>query len=181
MKSGDQFVSFKYVSQHLFNTDDKIEYAIIYIKGGNYRCEIVGEDGKAMESYQNVYDIAIRSINGKTKLITYLPSAVKVYSAPGTYTGILPLKPGTEEVALETSIAPNPLHNTARISYQLPAGTSLGTIDVINQAGQQVRTYQVSNAFSDILISKDDLPAGMYLYRVNAGTYSSAPQKFIIQ
>jgi hypothetical protein len=76
---------------------------------------------------------------------------------------------------------PNPVENAATLKYTLPAGTREATLNVYDLPGNVIRTYQVTDQFADILIQRESLPAGTYIYKLSAGNRILSAEKFIIK
>jgi hypothetical protein len=75
--------------------------------------------------------------------------------------GMIPTNP------IPSSIYPNPMNNSSTIRYTLPNGVNTAQLGIYNHMGLLMKTYTVSDQFEDIIIYKEDLPAGEYIYKIN--------------
>lgn len=101
---------------------------------------------------------------------------------------------GVITVAAALAVAPAQLAATALRAYpnpataevtlpldQLPASTP-GTVQLLNALGSLVRTVEVpaGKAGRELILSLDDLPAGLYAYRLLAGREVVATQRLVV-
>lgn len=182
-------VSANFCSRLLFNSDNNIELLLTYneLIASNvvYTTLLINENGNVIDSLPNAFSAQVKDINGTWKLFaTRIPTGgayyTSVYSLPGQWTGAVNiLAPGGGTGDAE--IFPNPFQASATIQYSLPAGTHTGTIQVYNANGQVIRSYQVTDAFSNIILNRADLPAGVYLYSLSAGNTVSEAKRFVVQ
>ena len=75
---------------------------------------------------------------------------------------------------------PNPSNNLIHLAYSLPEGISSAEMFITNINGQVVKTCNVGSAFNDLLLDTKQYAPGEYIYYIQAGSYTSAPVKFII-
>jgi hypothetical protein len=199
--SGTVWIS--YVSEELFNTNPAdIEYFVEFAQPGSsvQRSRIYDEAGTLLFSKDTTSTVQTAN-NGNENFISYTPSGWKmilynitygdnayVYSLPG----FLPCQDCTNGVI--TSIAtennhpkegnitnyPNPSSSQTTIEYELPQGTTIADLVFYNMAGQQVKSFKVSNAFHDIIISTTDLEAGTYYYQLQTAQGFKAGKKMIV-
>ncbi len=86
------------------------------------------------------------------------------------------------EFALDQNY-PNPFNPATRISFDIPVGSRV-RLTVYNALGQQVKTlvdreytpgrYSVEADFSE-------LPSGVYLYKLQAGSFSNAKKMMLVK
>jgi endoglucanase len=95
-------------------------------------------------------------------------------------TGINDLQSVPKKFILEQNY-PNPFNPSTLISYQLPAGVFV-TLKVYDVLGRDVETlvnkYQNAGNYS-IQFNASNLPSGMYLYRLETGTFHDT-KKFLL-
>jgi hypothetical protein len=78
---------------------------------------------------------------------------------------------------------PNPFNPSTRIEFTLPA-TGKVKISVYNQLGQLVKTItdRVYPAGSnEILFNGENLPSGVYFYRIESGTFSETKKMVLLK
>lgn len=171
------------VSKKFFNGDNSIEAAVGFYSTSptKYTLHIVKDDGSKLLTIDDGYYCFARKVNSDWKFIAYKSSYTEalVYSVPGVYTSMAP-EPSSP-ITEPSSIFPNPFSAAATLKYSLPSGSREGTIEVYNLSGTLVRTYRVTDHFSDILITRGELPAGMYVYKVSAEGRPVASERFVIE
>lgn len=172
-----------FASKYLFNTDAKIEVAVVYIDGVNFKGEIYNEDGTVLLSVNKCQVFQLKKVNADWKLLAQLANTgtptqiTAVYSLPGQYTGMR--KPKTESG--ETAIYPNPMDNAATIEYSLPSGVHTAKLNVYNMQMQLLRSYDITDQFHNIIIQREDMPAGNYLYNIEAAGTTPITKQFVVQ
>jgi hypothetical protein len=170
------------VSKKLFDGDDNVEVAFSYQVSGQNATVIVKDDGSIVKILSGIGFCAPKKMNSKWVIVATNASDVEIYTVPGQYLGLRPA-PGSNEEAREADalLYPNPMATAATLSYTLPAKVHMATVEVYNSAGVLVRTYQVTDQFHDVLISRGELPAGNYFYTVKGFGMNSVSNKFTIQ
>jgi hypothetical protein len=66
------------------------------------------------------------------------------------------------------------------VQYTLPQGITTAELVFYSIQGVEVKRFQVTNAFNDVLISTADLEAGTYYYQIQAANGYSAGKKMIV-
>jgi hypothetical protein len=76
---------------------------------------------------------------------------------------------------------PNPANNATRINVALSANET-ATVRLVNMVGEQVLVKSIQGKRGDNIVTLDvnDLPAGIYLYSVEAGTYKTT-RKLVVE
>ena len=78
---------------------------------------------------------------------------------------------------------PNPFNPSTQLSYILKTDASV-KLTVFNLVGQSVRVlvdgYQVAG-FYEVTFDANDLPAGIYLYKLQVGDYSSVKRMTLVK
>ncbi|MEO8787299.1 MAG: T9SS type A sorting domain-containing protein [Chitinophagaceae bacterium] len=182
-------------SEHLFNSDDKVEILITFsasVLGSNYyKLVLLDENGTLIQTFDDCYYGFPVKINSSWKLLVTnadyytvggngaLHTYSSVYSLPGQYISQLKVPQSGREG--NTSLYPNPLSEQATLHYNLPSGINQAKANIFNSNGALIRTYNITNQFSELLIQRGDLPAGIYTYSVTTVGYSSSSSSFVIQ
>lgn len=181
-------ISTYYASSKLFDMDSDIEIVLTYYEtvGSNavYTTVIVNEDGSILHTFADVSSLSVVKVDNAWKgIVNVVVSSNNyysdVYSLPGKYFSIV--KEGGDGKESDAMFYPNPMDEVATLSYHLPTGTQNGTIQVYSSAGAMVRSYRVSSQFNDILIHRNELPAGVYTYQLVAPGVSGQSRQFIIR
>jgi hypothetical protein len=176
-----------YVSQKLFNQDNKVEMLISYSPGETYAYStmIINEDGQILFSEDNFAPFVRVNIpqsfrpiyntpQGTKMILTYSGDQTwnkesRVYSLAGTLsdkTDQSPVDPIDNNPTISLSVTPNPTNDVAKISYTLPGSETAGTLDVYSSAGQLVRKIQINGNSNYINLNKADFATGMYIVRL---------------
>lgn len=185
-----------YISQHLFDTDDEIEF--LYVdNGGNpttYITQIVNENGSITFTATNQapllrgsvpqaeVPIYNTSVGTKMFLSGGADGKAYVYSLGGTLaitTGIKSYK-NNEQNNIRTSMAyPNPTRSSTTIDYTLPKGINAGVIVFYDTQGQEVKRFNVDNIFNSLVISTEDIHSGIYYYNLQTTQGFSDSKKLV--
>ena len=93
-----------------------------------------------------------------------IEAKTEVYALPGYSTSGIP----STTIQQLSSPYPNPAKTYIHLPYNLPEGVREGTIRVFNSQGQLIKTFRV-NGFSEyVRLDTSNLPAGNYLYSLDA-------------
>jgi len=183
----------QYVTENLFNADNTIEMLYVSYTYNStlayytYDTRIATENGTVLLSvpgggYSYVYPAQTGS-----KLFIWVynyavsPNTVntQVYSIPGqTTTGSIDY-PIDERVSVRKAF-PNPTNSTVTIPYSLPLNISQAELVLYNVGGSKVKSFVVDRTFDNIILQTSDLPAGMYLYRIESDGFKSETFKLSV-
>lgn len=173
-----------YASKTLFNSDSKLEVVVMYSDAPAFKIDVINEDGTTLISIPNAAWYDMKKFGNAWKLLVHNAGSVQhtaVYSLPGQWVGTA-IKPSPDEDnSLSSMIYPNPVNTSAVIRYSLPAGVQFGQLQVYNAQGILVRSFTISNQYSDIQLERESLPAGMYTYSVQAQGQNISTNKFVVQ
>jgi hypothetical protein len=192
--SGNYLYDIRYVSENLFTTDNTLCLAYVYYyydeinQYYTFNAKIIKENGTELLSIPGCQTLDIYNTeNGAAKLLAYsydyslvlYTTITRVYNLPGQITGV-DVIPGNQN---ETGFSPfpNPASSWITIPIRLPEGNPDGVVHLMDAAGKEIRTYNVSGMQPDITIPANDLPAGIYFSTTESGNVRSATQKFIIR
>lgn len=174
--SGMYLYDIRYVSDTLFNKDNKVELAYTYYSYDTtllyftYNTRVIDEDGIELLSIPgcSFVDVISTGSNG-TKMLAYVYDYslvlytvnTLVYSLPGNLPpgGISQIGEGFLKKAY-----PNPTNYIVTIPYQLPVGTNNARILLANGSGQVLKSFNVDRTFHELIIPTDGLPKGVLLY-----------------
>jgi hypothetical protein len=176
--AGMYLYDIRYVSETLFNTDNKVELAYTYYSYDTtmlyytYYTMVVNEDGLELLYLPGCSYVQVKAsgTNG-TKLLGYVydysillwTMNTVVYSLPGNMpNGVIPLEGDT----YLNRPFPNPSNGMVTIPYHLPDGIGSAEIRIINGSGQVVKSYRVDRTFNNLQIQTADLPKGGYIYQL---------------
>ncbi len=182
-----------YISQHLFNQDDEIEFMYIDQNIPDCVTQIVNEDGSILFTADNKAPIMHASVPQfqvpiyNTEVGTFMMLSgcnnngkAFVYNLPGALAvGIAPSHI-QEMQGFGASLAyPNPAMYTTRIDYTLPQGVHEGWLVFYNTEGQEVQRFHVDETFSSIEVTTQDLSSGTYYYNLQTSQGVSGGKKLV--
>ena len=169
--------SILYVSQHLFNSDDSLEFMYACTDCSPNFTAIYNEAGRQLffgDSLEPVVDLhvpqAMRPIystqQGTKMILSHMNGTVNVYSLNGILTtGIDMYAP---KGGPEFKIAPTPTSEFTRINFSLPQGINNAQIIVCDINGNKLKEYNVDSSFNDLVINNKDFPPGTYLFTLQS-------------
>lgn len=189
----------RFVSQDLFDLNDKIELLYIYYEYVetnattqtgyyNYFTKIVDEDGKVLLSQDGgLYSYMYKVGDDDYRLFIYsydystwpYDTNTDIYELPG-YPYFLSLSDVSSRSSSVGDAYPNPAAEYATIGYELPPGVMEADLRLYNMSGKQVSNYRIDRNFSSLRIQTGSLLPGEYIYRIeNEGSLSPSKQIII--
>lgn len=191
--AGYYLCDIQYVTEDLFNTDNLIEMLYVScnynttLKYYTYDTRIVNENGTLLLSmpyagYSYVYPAETGS-----KLFMWIydfsvfPETVNtmVYPIPGN---LKPLTTGSPD-ELKSSLRsayPNPATNEVTIPYSLPSNVKQAELKLYSMNGRLVKSFTIDHTFNSLLVKTSELPAGLYVYRIESNTFKSESYKLVV-
>ena len=189
--------SILYISQHLFDLDNEVEFFYTDSWGSDAVVEIVNEDGTILFSVPQCAFVKVNapqqqvpiynSTNG-TKMILSgawvaqtqsLDSAAYVYSLTGTLTNKTKIFSDPISGSIFSNIYPNPTSGFTNIQYSLPAGVKSGQLIIFDTNGKEIKRITVDSRFENIQISTTDFLPGTYYYVLETSKGRSEGKKVI--
>lgn len=171
-----------FLSDRLFNSDDKLEYIL-------YRCTLtntmegllVNEDGDILYDFGDVETSMLPFVTQSPGLNPVMgiyiwntqlqrPST-DMYTLPGIY---LPVKE-TEGATVLRYPSPNPANDLIEIPYSI-TGSADPLLTIHNTSGALVEKRILDRNQNKLLLNVSNLPAGTYIY-----TYGAESGKFIVR
>jgi hypothetical protein len=193
-----------YLTDHFFNSDNKIEfiiecYSMKKINEVNFYKEtslIINEDGIIIEKFENLLG-GISFSFWKFLNVSYMnnsknkePYQTKMYTIPGNLpcpsscnqkpASISPIDPSNAVNKLSIEGFPNPTSEKITLAYTLPKGSSYGTIRLYSQSGTLVKEFKVSDQFDHLELPVTDYAAGTYFYELQVDGNSSGGKKMLV-
>ena len=190
----------QFASQHLFNTDDLVEFLIIYyeyIETANsyyyiYSTQIVNELGTVLLTVPGGAYAEVKSVSSdESKLFIYVydyssfPYSVEtnIYSIPGMLTGINEQEFNLYSNALggnEARVYPNPSNGQVKLRMNPAQHDNNACLVVSDASGSIVRRLRINAGLSDQSIPDLQLNNGVYFYHIDSEYYQSKPKKMVI-
>jgi len=176
-----------YISEHLFNDDNKIEFMCVsgnntYIFNEDYDL-LFAEPGapyirpNCEQQQLPIYNTAL----GTKMILSYTNGQAKVFNLPGTLSESI--AESNSVLILQSSVSnpyPNPTTTTTQIDYKLPDGVNEGEIVFYDLAGNEVKRFTVDKTFTTLLVSTTDITAGTYYYQLQTTGQSSDGKKMVV-
>ena len=173
-----------YISQHLFNTDDKIEF--LYVDNNlagtaSTITQVLNEDGTILFTANNQAPFLNASVpqaevpiyNTSAGTFMILSGGIDtdinayVYGLGGTLAaGIKGYSNNAQNILMASMAYPNPTRSSTKIDYTLPNGINKGEIVFYDTQGKEVKRFNVDNTFNTLMISTEDLQSGLYYYNL---------------
>lgn len=177
----------RYASDHLFNSNDEVEFLINFTGGNPTKLLLVDENAVVINNFgikdvEAVYKIENDSF--KLSLVSMTTDSVFIYSLPGqlecdpcgNMNGII----RSDNSSNNFFNYPNPLSTSTKISYSLPIGINTGRIVIYNLQGKEIKSFRVDNTFNELYLSTEDLPSGTYLYSLKTSDAVLETKKMVL-
>ena len=170
----DQYLSsITYLSNHLFNLDDKLELIYTYSQWQlvdttwylYYNARIIDEDGSLLEEIPGAqYTTVTNTTNGSEMLswiydfaLSSYPIETKVYHLPGNYSEL-----DENKKSEEAKVWPNPCSQQI---YLPVSGSHMQSLRVYNANGQVIADFDKKNQNDVIKFDVSHLTSGIYFYQ----------------
>jgi len=186
----------QFVSQHLFNTDDKVEMLVVYYEYIQtstsyyyvYTTRVVDEQGLVLlDVPKGAYSLVYNTKDAGSKLLVYetdyssFPYYVTthIYGIPGVWLGLDNQQYLSDGMDLGPAF-PNPSSGSFKLNYSIPGQPRESWFILYNMEGSEILREPVHPDQSQLDVSREDLPAGQYIYRIVTPNYQSKGQKITI-
>ena len=184
-----------YISEHLFNLDNTIEYLFACRDSATYRwsTKIIDEFGNIIFDADSLTPLVLANTpqaqrpiyntsEGTKMILSYANggSIAKVYNLGGTLTtSIQPTGNSFGEMS-DMNAFPNPSNGSTTIDYQLPEGVNRGEIVLYNSTGTEIKRLDVDRTFTHLVVNNADLASGTYFYQLVTAAGISGSKKMLI-
>jgi hypothetical protein len=183
----------QYVTEDLFNTDNLIE--MLYVSCNyntslayyTYDTRIINENGTTLFSMPGAGYSYIYPAETGSKLLVWFydfsvfPETVNtmVYSIPGQVYTAMADDIENSDIS-QPGAYPNPAYGEVNIPYALPANVMQAELKLYTMNGTLVKSYTIDHTFNSIQVKTSELPAGLYVYRIDSDGYKSEAFKFLV-
>ena len=171
-------VDIMYISEHLFDTDDGLEF--MYLVDSPNLTQVYNEDGSLLFNEQAspfvrmaipAQQLPIYNTDEGTKLIlSHTDGTARVYSLGGTLSvGIATVaNEQFQQLSAASQVFPNPTITEIHLALAstLPQN---GELIITDATGRVVQTLPIAQGTSQVTQDVSDLPDGAYLYRLTSG------------
>jgi hypothetical protein len=187
-----QIGTFLYLSEKLFNSDNKMEYMYV-MTSPTFSTMIYNEDGTLLFSepgapmvLMNVHQLQFPIYNtsqGTKMILSYSNGQAKVFGLTGTLTTAIQKNSGellNSNYSSLSNPSPNPFSNQTIINYTLPQGVSEGEIVIFDIQSKEIKRFKVDNTFNNLIISGSEIASGTYYYQLQTNGQNSSTKKMVV-
>lgn len=187
----------QHVSQHLFNSDDMVEFAYIYSKYNqtetsyyySYETIVINENGVQVLKVPGAgHTEILETVEGERKLLVYVYDFYQIPATTQTQVYSLPDEPaeplksgGIRNRYRLNNPWPNPSGGMVNIPVRLPPDVEKGELILYNIHGQEVMRHAVEGQDEMIMMPGGVLIPGMYIYKIHHGKGQSQGKKLTIR
>lgn len=165
-----------YISEHLFDLDDGLEFMYLIGEPGGIVTQVYNEDGSLLLNEPDALPFVVGTIHNQqypvyntdqgTKLIlSHADGTARVYSLGGTLSiGIATSATGPLQTLSAKAMAfPNPVSDLVQVALASPLQYD-GELTITDMAGRVMRIVWVAKGTSMLVQQVSDLPVGTYRY-----------------
>ncbi len=183
-----------YVSQHLFDLDDEIEFLYLDENGNQGSVtQVVNEDGAILFTANDEWPRLNVSVpQNQQPIYTTSEGTFMILSGwEGDGNAYVYRLPGALQVGIEAGpvgqmsdgssllVYPNPTSDEVRIDYALPQGVSSGVISIYDTNGIEVKRLNIDRSADHVNVSTREFAIGTYLCNVQTILGVGATNKFV--
>ncbi len=189
--------TFLYMSEHLFDLDDGIEYMYFTWDGASPSyLRVYDEDGSVHLNMDGGFVYVYSTLHNQqypiynspegTKLVVSMgdEQSARVYSLPGTLSpDFASTVQNGHAMALSSFMSyPNPVLCGSMVDVVLPQGVHRGRLELFNGVGQLVREVPFDGAGDRVRLDTSMLPAGTYVHQLRVDRLlTGTPRTLILQ
>ena len=193
--SGCYLYDIKFVSEKLFDSDAGLELAYVYYKYiptqssyyYEYDCNIINEDGSVITNIDGALYLYVNQVAEKLLLFAYcydlstFPEKIwtNIYSIPGSSISAISLEKSATDIFLNAY--PNPGINSVKVAYNLPDDVIFGTLHLVDQSGESLKTYTVDNHIDHLDVDVSGFSSGLYYYFIEYNQKRTPSKKLVVQ
>jgi len=185
----------QFVSEHIFNLDDKIEFSYTYSKYNltetsyyySYETRVINENGMQILNIPGAgHTEILETENEGRKFLVYVYDFFQIPSTTQTKVYSLPeeeelLKAGPIQHRHQFGNPyPNPSRGMVNIPVKLPPDVEEGELVLYNLHGQEVTRYFVKGDEDLVILPGGMLIPGTYIYKIKSGKGESKGKRISI-
>ena len=188
------------ISDHLFDSDDEIEFIVSYNSSNHKKLLLMDENSQIIDTLGSINcnpcgsgfnldyfsdgstfsKLLVESSSPNRYLIYDLPGYLPCESCSNNTTGstksLAPMAPS----GMRVNVAPNPSAGEFTFHYQLPKGKNNAELTITNLNGVIVKTKKINNEIGSTPLLLNDLSSGIYIYTIQCEAERSTPQRIIL-
>ena len=144
------------------------------------------DDGTKGIYYSDLVVVLIDAVNELSEKVETLEAQLAGTAKPGTTVSYAPGETASTDEMPEadgttlSQNSPNPWNEETRISYSLPDGFSDASIRIYNLQGTQVKKFDLSSPFGEVVLQASELAAGIYIYSLVADGQELSTRRMMI-
>jgi hypothetical protein len=180
-----------YISEHLFDQDDDLEFMYVDGDPGGYLTQVYNEDGSLLLDEPGALPFVLATVHNQqypiyntdqgTKLIlSHTDGTARVYSLGGSLTEGIAIS-GNEQFqhfGAESRAFPNP--TGSMVQFAFPATLQQdGELTITDAAGRVMKTVPVVHGTTQVAQDVSDLQDGAYFYVLASGGIPLASGTFV--
>ena len=187
------FFNIGYISDNLFNLDNKIEFLVQYSDWTKPTVRVYSETGEILfekigrlptsEDYSKM-PVSIYEVGGKSKMIINSVDykSTEIYTLPGNLL-LSVTDVEADKTKYDIKLFPNPAsQNKISIAYTLPDNIKLNKVNIYNTLGQVVKTVKLDNQSNNSVdIDTQNLQKGTYFCELIGNKGKISASQFVIQ
>tara|TARA_R110002072_G_scaffold256549_1_gene415414 strand:- start:352 stop:1191 length:840 start_codon:yes stop_codon:yes gene_type:complete len=185
-----------YISQHLFDLDDEIEFMYVDVGSDVGVTQVVNEDGAFLftandqaprmngsvpQNQQPIYNTS----GGTFMILSGANSSdgnAYVYRLPGALqVGIEIGSIGQMNDGSSLLIYPNPTADEVRIDYALPQGEGSGVLIIYDSSGNEVKRLNIDRRVDHVNVLIGEFASGTYICNLQTVSGISTSSKLVVQ
>jgi hypothetical protein len=165
---------FIYISEHLFNLDNKMEF--MFTSTDTQTTVVYNEDNAVLFSEPGLPLVRINLLQqqypiyntstGTKLIISYANGDAKVFALSGTLTVSMVKENSVEWTSESLVVSPNPSSDKARLEYQLPEDLTDGEIILFDSQSVEKKRFHVDGTFNSVILDHSELTPGVYFYQL---------------
>ena len=174
-EAGYKLSNINEVSEHIFNTDDLIEFTVVSYDTVTYvySMKLYNENGDMLYDFGEAAGGWFYQVDDELRFqfSDYETDGTKIYTLPGTLNGLN----NTNITNNELHAYPNPSVNYVNLPYDI-AQNQIVDLQIINSNGQIIEQKKIAGDFNEIRLNVMNYKPGIYFYK-----YNSVTKKFIVR
>ncbi len=180
-----------YISETLFDCDDKIEF--MYISNGGCRVftGVYNETGVPLlyadscvplvrtnvpQQFRPIYNTP----NGTKLILSHKDGSARVYDLPCELSAGVDQLVVDDGKSIEMNISPNPSFYETTVEFTLPDYVTEAELIISNMEGKEVKRYRIDKYFNSLLVAQDELSPGTYVYSIVSDNKVLISRKLIL-
>lgn len=182
-----------YVSEKIFDCDSLLEFMYVTLGGPTFKwfTGIYNESLTPLLIADSMAPIVIFNVPlqfkpiyntpvGTKLILSHSDGTAKVFTLPCAISSTTGLEYNLNLYSTSFDVYPNPSYYSVNVHYELSGSAKSGLIQISDLSGKVIKSYQVDNTFSDLLLSREDIPPGVYIYSLIENGFVKSSKKIVL-